>query len=84
MATFPQNLALICLTVCEKMRFTDGQRTADAGRTPDASAIALALLTQSSRAKKEISRGARPQLFNVKDLSRFQIWVLQSNNIDNM
>ncbi len=38
-ATFPQNLALICLMVCEKMRFTD--------------AMALGLLTQSSRAKKQ-------------------------------
>ena len=30
-ATFPQNLALICLTVPEKTRFTDG-RTTDDGR----------------------------------------------------
>ncbi len=43
-ATFPQNLAFICLTVSEKARFRDGRMT-------DARAMALALLTQSSRAK---------------------------------
>ncbi len=43
MATFPQNLALIRLMVSEKMRFTDD------GRMTDARAMALALLTQSSR-----------------------------------
>ncbi len=43
-ATFPQNLALIQLMVSEKMHFTDG-------RTTDAGATALSLLTQSSRAK---------------------------------
>ncbi len=32
-ATFPQNLALIWLTVSEKTRFTDGRRT-DGRRTP--------------------------------------------------
>ncbi len=51
MATFPQNLALICLTVSEKMRFTDAGRRTDDGRKTDARATALALLTQSSRAK---------------------------------
>ncbi len=45
-ATFPQNLALICSTVSEKTRFTDG-------RTTDARATALALLTRSSRAKND-------------------------------
>ncbi len=45
--TFPQSLALICLTVSEKMRFTDDGRTDDR-------ATALALLTQSSRAKNSV------------------------------
>ncbi len=50
-ATFPQNLALICLMVSEKTHFMDGQTD---GRT-DARATAIALLTQSSRAKKFFS-----------------------------
>ncbi len=51
-AAFPQNLALIRLTVSEKTRFTDG-------RTMDARATALALLSQSSRAKKRPVKGRR-------------------------
>ncbi len=58
-ATFPQNLALIRLTVSEKTYFTD-----DDGRTTDTCArtcawtcaTALALLTQSSRAKNAYRR----------------------------
>ena len=44
-ATFPQDLALIKLMVSEKTSFTDGRT--------DARATAMALLTQSSRAKKQ-------------------------------
>ena len=47
-ATFPQKLALIRLLIFEKTRFTDGRTT-----TMDARALALALLTQSSRAKNQ-------------------------------
>ncbi len=47
-ATFPQKIALIHLTVSEKTRFTDD----DGRRTTDAHAMATALLTQSSRANK--------------------------------
>ena len=43
--TFPQDLALIPLTVSEKTRFTDD------GQTKDACAMAITLLTQSSRVK---------------------------------
>ncbi len=44
-ATFPQDLTLIPLTVSEKTRTTDGRPTTDVRAT------AIALLTQSSRAK---------------------------------
>ncbi len=49
-ATFPNILALICFTVSEKTRFMDGRRTTDA------CVMAIALLTQSSRAKNEFER----------------------------
>ncbi len=56
-ATFPQNLALIPFVVSEKMRFTDDGRRY---RTTDARATAIALLTQSNRAKNLISEWFQP------------------------
>ena len=47
------NLVLICLTVSEKARFTENGPT-------DAHAMALALLTQSSRAKNSIKVFSAP------------------------
>ncbi len=60
-ATFPQNLALICVTVSEKTRFTDG-------RTTDARATALALLTQSTRAKNVRRYGRVSKNYNLKEI----------------
>ncbi len=48
-ASYPQNLAWIYAAVCEKIEFTDDQRTD--GRTTDACAMTVALLTKSSKAK---------------------------------
>ncbi len=49
--TFPQNLALIRLMVSETMRFTDAGRTMGDGHPRHGN---ITLLTQSSRAKKNL------------------------------
>ncbi len=48
---YPQHLVLIHAAVSDKLEFTDGRRTD--GRTTDACAMTVALLTKSSRAKKQ-------------------------------
>ncbi len=50
---FHQNMALIYLMVSEKRVFTDGRRTDDGRREDDGRLQAFALLTQSSRTKRE-------------------------------